>query len=88
MLVSGDGFSRALDGVASAALVSLFDEMDASGGNRCFDPFGLMADDGIDVAGSHNLSGSRNDMGEQRLTADLVQHLGLAGVEACAFACG
>ena len=88
VLVAGDGFARTLDGVASAALFGLLDETDAGGGNRCFDPLGLVANDGINVAGRNNLAGGGNDVGQQGLSADLMQHLGAAGVEASALARG
>ena len=74
--------------MAGAALVGLLDKADAAGGNHGFDLLGLVADDGIDVAGSHDLAGGRDDVGQQGLSADLMQHLWVAGVEASAFARG
>ena len=76
VLVAGDGFACALDGVAGAALLCLLDEADARCGHCCLHPLCLVTDHGIDVARSHNLAGGGNHVGQQRLAANLVQHLG------------
>ena len=76
VLVAGDGLAGALDGVAGAALLCLFNEANARGGHRGLHPLRLVANDDENPARLHDAAGGGDDVRQQRLAADLVQHLG------------
>src|ERR1039458_7383666 len=76
MVEGGYGFSRALDCMAGAARVRLLDEADAG------------FDDRIDVCRIYEPAGDGDDVAEEGLAADLMQHFGAVRFEARAFAGG
>src|ERR1039457_2635609 len=88
MVEGGYGFSRALDCMAGAARVRLLDEADAGFGYRSFHTLRLVADDHIDVCRIYEPAGGGDDVAEEGLAADLMQHFGAARFEARAFAGG
>jgi len=88
VVIGGEGRLRDHQGVACAALRSLQDEIDASVGDGGADTIGFVADDGEDIVRRDYARGGRNDMSQQRLAADFMQHLWKLRLQPRAFAGG
>ena len=82
-----EGFDL-LEGVAGAALLCLEDELHAGGGDGGADALGLMTDDAEDALGWNEGASGGNHVQQKGLSADFVQHLWPAALEAGAFAGG
>jgi hypothetical protein len=72
--------------VTRAALLRLQDKLHAKLFYGSADVIRLMADDDMDVMCRHDLSRCLDHMSQQRLTTNLMQHFGAAGLETRAFA--
>ena len=88
VVVGGERRLRDHQGVAGAALLGLQDEIDAGVCDGGADALGFVTDDGEDIAWRDDARGGRDDMSEQRLAADFMQHFGKLRLEPRAFACG
>jgi hypothetical protein len=75
-------------GVSGAALFALQHEADAGGFESGPHLLGFVPDDGEDVLWRHNLHCGRDNVSQQRLAGNLVQHLGMARLQARAFSGG
>ena len=83
-----EGGFEGLNGVAGAFLLGLQDEVDSCVGDCGLDAVSLVADDAEDLGGGDDGAGGGDDVEEEGLTADLVEDLGAAALEAGAFAGG
>ena len=63
-------------------------KIDAGGSQRRAHRVRFVTDDGEDILRRDHLRGSRDHVRQQRLAADLVQHLGMARLQPRAFAGG
>ena len=88
MVVGGERRLRDHQSVASAALLSLQDEIDAGVGDGGPDTVGFVTDDGEDVVWRDDTRGGRNNVSEQWLAADFMQHFGKLRLEPRAFTGG
>ena len=87
-IVGRQRFARDHQGVSGAALLLLQHEPDAGGGHRAADAVGFMSDDGENVAGRDHSGGGCDHVGQKRLSANFVQHLGMLGLQPGPFARG
>src|SRR6266571_3306510 len=74
VFIAGDSCPRTLNCVPSAALFRLLDKLDTLPSHRLADQFGMMANDDKDIGRRNDLTGSCNDVTQQRLAANFVQH--------------
>src|SRR5580700_11756256 len=74
--------------MAGAALLGLQDEIYAGGSQGGTDPVGFVANDGVNVGWRHDAGSCSDDVGQQRLAADFMQHLGQLRFEARTLAGG
>ena len=88
VVVGGERRLRDHQSVAGAALLRLQDEIYAGGGDGGADAAGFVADDGEDVAGRNYARGGGDDVRQQGLAADFMQHFGKLRLEPRAFAGG
>src|SRR5580658_4304688 len=72
--------------MTSAALLSLLYKVNARRFRGRANPIGLVSHHNIDVLGSNHLARSRDDMHQQRLATDFMQHLGPLRLEPRALA--
>ena len=85
-IVGGESLAGDHQRVSGAALFALQHETDAGGGDRVPDAVGFVPDDGIHIGGGNYFGRGRNHVRQQRLAADLMQHLGMLGFQARPFA--
>ena len=88
VVVGGECGLRDHQSVSGAALIGLQDEIDARVSHDRADALGFVTDDDEDVRGRYDAAGGRDNSGQQRLAADLMQNLGQLRLEPRAFACG
>ena len=74
--------------MAGAALFSLQDEIHAGRRERGADAIGFVADDGEHIARGNDLRGGGDDMRQQGLASDLMQHFRQLRFKARAFSGG
>ena len=74
VIVGGERGLRDHQSVAGAALFGLQDEIHAGRRERGADAIGFVADDGEHIARGNDLRGGGDDMRQQRLASDLMQH--------------
>ena len=87
VVVAGDSLACALDGVAGAALLRLLHKGDAGRSYSHAHFLRLVADDSVNVVRRHDAVRCRDDVRQQRLAANLVQHLGPLRLQPRPFAC-
>ena len=74
-IVSGQNLAGDHQGMSGAALGILNHKADAGVRDCVANQFRFVADDGVDILGGNDSGGSPDDMGDERLAADLVQDL-------------
>ncbi len=87
-IVRSQRLARDHEGVSSAALLLLQHESYAGSGHGAADTVGFMSDDCEYVAGRDHSGRGCDYVGQQRFPANLMQHLGVLGLQAGAFARG
>ena len=72
--------------VASAALFRLQNKIDARVADGLANAVSLVSDDYKDVGGGHDLAGSRDDVRQDRLARDFMEHFRVPGFKPSTFA--
>src|ERR1039457_602977 len=72
--IADDSRPRTLNRVPGAALFGLFDKLNTCRSHSLADQIGMMANDDKDISRRHDLTGSCDDVTQQRFASDFVQH--------------